>query len=200
MFPSSAGRSARERYLAVGTLAVCLALAACSQQMADQPRYDPLEPSTFFADGQSARQLVPDTVARGQLRDDGALYTGKSGGADVEQFPFPVTRDVLERGRERFDIYCAVCHGEAGYGDGMVVKRGFSPPPSFHTDRLRAAPVGHFFDVMTNGFGAMPSYAEQVPVRDRWAIAAYVRALQLSQHATLADLPPEARQQLEQAR
>jgi mono/diheme cytochrome c family protein len=184
------------------TLAVLFASAvgatACYQKMAENPRYDPLEPSSFFADGSSARPLPADTVARGHLRDDPALFTGKAGGADLDQFPFPVTREVLERGRQRFNIYCAPCHGEAGYGDGMVVQRGYSRPPSFHTDRLRQAPDGHFFDVVTNGFGAMPSYAAQVPVRDRWAIVAYIRALQLSQNAKLNDVPPDARQQLGQ--
>jgi mono/diheme cytochrome c family protein len=177
-------------------LAGVLATAACYQKMAESPRYDPLEPSSFFADGSSARPLPSDTVARGHLRDDPALFTGKVNGADVDQFPFPITRDVLLRGQDRFNVYCTPCHGGTGSGDGMVVQRGFSRPPSFHTDSLRQAPVGHFFDVMTNGFGAMPSYAAQVPVRDRWAIAGYIRALQLSQHATRDDVPAEARQEL----
>ena len=180
----------------VALLAGVLATAACYQKMAESPRYDPLAPSSFFPDGSSARPLPPDTVARGHLQDDPALFTGKVDGTDVDQFPFPITRDVLLRGQDRFNIYCTPCHGWAGNGDGMVVQRGFSRPPSFHDDRLRQAPVGHFFDVMTNGFGAMPSYAAQLPVRDRWAVAAYLRALQLSQHATLDDVPPEARQQL----
>jgi mono/diheme cytochrome c family protein len=177
-------------------LAVALASVACYQKMADTPRYDPLEPSAFFADGSSARPLVSDTVARGHLGDDAALFTGKLGGKDVDQFPIPVTRDLIVRGQERFDVFCAPCHGPTGAGDGMIVQRGFTHPPSYHSDRLRQVAIGHFFDVMTNGFGAMPSYAAQVPVRDRWAIAAYIRALQLSQHATLDDVPPEARQQL----
>jgi mono/diheme cytochrome c family protein len=171
---------------------------ACYQKMAATPRYDPLEPSSFFPDGSSARPLPTDTVARGRLADDPALFTGKVNGVDVDQFPFPITREVLDRGRERFNIYCSPCHGPAGDGDGMVVQRGFTRPPSYHIDRLRQAPVGHFFDVVTNGFGSMPSYAAQVPVRDRWAIIAYIRALQLSQHATPADVPPEARPQLGQ--
>jgi mono/diheme cytochrome c family protein len=182
----------------VGLLA-SLVLVSCTQKMANQPRYDPFEPSSFFADGQSARQPVPDTVARGQLRDDAALYTGKNGDLALSELPFPLTRDLLERGQQRFDIYCAVCHGEAGYGDGMIVRRGFSPPPSLHSDRLRAAPVGHYVEIMTTGFGAMPSYAAQVPARDRWAIAAYIRALQLSQHAGMSDLTPADRQALEEA-
>lgn len=176
--------------------ALALLATACYQKMAENPRYDPLEPSSFFADGSSARPLPADTVARGHLRDDPLLFTGKVNNEPVDQFPFPVTREVLLRGQERFNIYCAPCHGLTGDGDGMVVQRGFSRPPSYHTDRLRQAPVGHFFDVMTNGFGVMPSYAAQIPVRDRWAIAAYIRALQLSQHASLEDVPPDARQQL----
>lgn len=178
--------------------ALALLATACYQKMAENPRYDPLEPSSFFADGSSARPLPADTVARGHLRDDSLLFTGKVNNEPVDQFPFPITREVLLRGQERFNIYCAPCHGPTGEGDGMVVQRGFSRPPSYHSDRLRQAPVGHFFDVMTNGFGVMPSYAAQIPVRDRWAIAAYIRALQLSQHATLDDVPPDVRQQLEQ--
>ncbi len=164
--------------------------------MADQPRYKPLARSTFFGDERSARPLVPGTVARGQLRADGEYFTGKSGGKPVDTFPFPITRESLERGQERFDIFCAPCHDRVGTGQGMVVRRGFRAPPSYHTDRLRQAPVGHFFDVITNGFGAMPDYAAEVPPRDRWAIAAYIRALQLSQDATLADVPPAERQRL----
>jgi mono/diheme cytochrome c family protein len=168
--------------------------------MDNQPKYRPLRPSTFFEDGQSERPLVFGTVARGYLRDDVELYMGKVPGseppADTTTFPFPITRAVLDRGQERFNIYCSVCHGRLGNGDGMVAQRGFRPPPSYHIDRLREAPVGHLFDVMTSGFGAMPSYADQIPPRDRWAIVAYIRALQLSQHATLADVPPEERQKL----
>jgi mono/diheme cytochrome c family protein len=181
-----------------GVALVALLLAGCyQQQMGSQPRYDPLEPSAFFSDGLSARQPVPDTVARGQLRDDTLLYTGQENGQPAERFPFPVTHDVLVRGRDRFEVFCAPCHGRTGYGDGMIVQRGFIPPPSFHTDQLRQAPVGHLFEVATNGLGAMPSYAQQVPVRDRWAIVAYVKALQLSQHADVSQLPADLRQQLE---
>jgi mono/diheme cytochrome c family protein len=190
--------SRNRRRIGVWTLACLLVATACYQKMAENPRYDPLAPSDFFADGSSARPPLPDTVAVGQLRDDPALFTGKVNGKDVDQFPFPIPREVVQRGQERFNIYCSPCHGEAGYGDGMVVQRGYSRPPSYHTDRLRQAPVGHFFDVMTNGFGVMPSYAAQIQVRDRWAIVAYIRALQLSQHASANDLPTEARQQLEQ--
>jgi mono/diheme cytochrome c family protein len=190
----------RRHAWSVPILVACLAgtLAACRQDMHNQPRYRPLTASNFFKDGRSARPLVAGTVARGQLRADTLLYTGQVNGEDATIFPFAVTAAVMARGHERFDIFCSPCHGRTGRGDGMVVRRGFRPPPTFHSDRLRSAPVGHFFDVMTNGFGAMPSYASQVPVRDRWAIAAYVRALQLSEHATMDDVPPEARSQLTQ--
>jgi mono/diheme cytochrome c family protein len=140
--------------------------------------------------------LVEGTVARGQLRTDEHLHTGKVGGKLADTFPFPVTRAVLARGQERFNINCSPCHDRVGYGQGMIVRRGYRAPPSYHIDRLREAPVGHFFQVMTNGFGVMPSYAQQVRAEDRWAIVAYIRALQLSQHATLADVPEEQRQQL----
>jgi hypothetical protein len=161
-----------------------------------QPRYDPLAPSTFFDDGRSARPVVPGTVARGHLRIDDHLYTGKVNGALVDTFPFPVTRQVLERGRERYNIYCSPCHDYLGTGHGMIVQRGFQPPPSYHNDRLRKAPLGHFFDVITNGFGAMHSYADRVSPEDRWAIIAFIRALQLSQHASLEDVPERERAQL----
>ncbi len=169
---------------------------ACRQDMHDQPKYEALEASNFFEDTRSARPVVPGTVARGYLKDDTHLYTGKFGSAYVDTFPFPVTREVITRGRERFEIYCAVCHGRAGTGEGMIVRRGFRQPPSYHIDRLRKAPVGHFFDVITNGFGAMPDHSSQIPARDRWAIIAYIRALQLSQQATLADVSPEEREKL----
>jgi mono/diheme cytochrome c family protein len=157
--------------------------------MHDQPKYIPLREAPFFADQRSARPLVPGTVARGQLHDDTLLYTGKVNGADATVFPFPIDERVMARGQERFNIYCSPCHGRTGLGDGMVVRRGYRRPPSYEDERLRNAPVGHFFDVITNGFGAMPDYAAQVKVEDRWAIVAYIRALQLSHHATLADVP-----------
>lgn len=176
-----------------------LLVAGCTQQMANQPSYRPYQASSFFADGMSARPQPPDTVALGNLRDDGLLFTGRdASGQESTQFPFPVDHDVLDRGRQRYDIDCAPCHGYAGYGNGMVVQRGFSPPPSFHSDRLRQAPVGHFYDVITSGFGAMPSYADQISVVDRWAIVAYIRALQLSQNAPVSDVPADALRQLEQ--
>ncbi len=178
-------------------LATLLVLAAgCRQKMGDQPRYKPLAASDLFTDGLSARPLVEGAVARGQLRTDQEFHTGKAGKELVRTFPFPVTRAVLERGRERYNIFCSPCHGRLGNGDGMVVVRGLRPPPSYHIDRLREAPPGHFFDVVTNGFGAMASYASRIPVRDRWAIIAYIRALQFSQHATFADVPAGERQRL----
>jgi mono/diheme cytochrome c family protein len=175
-------------------------MAGCRQQMSEQPRYNPLAASDFFADGMSARPLVEGTVARGGLRLDERYYEGKAGAKLVAEFPLPVTRELLERGRERFNIFCTPCHGALGYGDGIVVQRGFRAPPSYHIDRLRTAPPGHFFDVVTNGFGAMASYASRVPVRDRWAIIAYIRALQLSQQATLTDVPAAERPKLLEAK
>jgi mono/diheme cytochrome c family protein len=170
-----------------------IGLTACRQDMHDQPRYEPLSQSTFFADGLSARSPVAGTVARGHLREDTLLYTGKIDGANATTFPFPVDARVMARGRERYDIFCSPCHARTGLGDGMVVQRGYRQPPTLHSDRLRGAPPGHFFDVITNGFGAMPEYAAQIPAEDRWAIVAYIRALQLSGHATLADVPPAER-------
>jgi mono/diheme cytochrome c family protein len=181
-------------------LSSLLGLTGCTQEMAEQPRYDPLEPSAFFEDGRSARHLVPGTVARGYAHLDEHLYSGSVRGEPAETLPFPLTRQLLARGQERYDIYCSPCHDRVGNGQGMIVRRGFSPPPSLHDERLRRAPIGHFFIVMTDGFGTMPDYAAQVPPHDRWAIAAYIRALQLSQHATLADLSEEERRRLEDIR
>lgn len=179
-------------------LAVLAGLGAgCNQMMNDEPRYKPLAASDFFADGQSARPEVPGTVAHGHLHLDSAFDTGRQNGELVTTFPITITRAVIARGQERFNIYCSPCHGRLGNGDGMVVERGFRAPPSYHIDRLREAPVGHFFDVMTNGYGAMVSYASRVPPEDRWAIAAYIRALQLSQHTTMAEVPDAERQRLE---
>jgi len=154
----------------------------CRQDMADrQPRYKTLSASAFFEDGKSARPLVDGTIARGQLREDQLLYTGKVDNKDADIFPFPITKEVLERGQQRFNIACAHCHDKLGTGNGIIVQRGFRKPPAYQIDRLRQAPVGHFFDVMTNGFGAMASHAYEVAVRDRWAIAAYIRVLQDAQ-------------------
>jgi mono/diheme cytochrome c family protein len=167
-------------------------VAGCREDMHDQPKYKTLAPSAFFPDGQSARPLVADTVARGHLDDDLQFFSGKTAaGKPLDVFPLTVTTDVLQRGRERFNIYCSPCHDRTGSGRGMVVRRGFKPPPTLHAERLVQAPPGHFFDVMTNGFGAMPDYRSQVAPADRWAIVAYIRALQRSQQATLADVPPE---------
>ncbi len=172
-------------------LAVCT--AACRLDMHIQPKYKPLQPSSFFDDGRSARPVVPGTVARHHLRTDEHLYTGKVNGVLVDTFPFSITRHVLERGQQRYNIFCSPCHDEVGTGRGMIVQRGFQQPPSYHIDRLRQAPVGHFFDVITNGFGAMYSYASRVSPEDRWAIVAYIRALQLSQRATSDDVPESDR-------
>lgn len=169
---------------------VVFALAGCRLDMHVQPKYLPYEPTSFFADGRSERQPVPGTIARGQLRLDDLLFTGMENGAEAARFPFPITREDLDRGRERYNIYCTPCHDYTGSGNGMIVQRGFPHPPSFHTDRLRQAPVGHFFGVMTNGFGRMYSYADRVDVGDRWRIAAYIRVLQLSRNATAGDLLP----------
>jgi cbb3-type cytochrome c oxidase subunit III len=172
---------------------VLLTMPGCRQDMHDQPKYQPLETSQFFKDGRASRPRVPGTVARGRRDDDLLLMTGKSDGKLSELFPAPVTRAVLDRGHERFNIYCSPCHDRVGTGRGMIVERGYKQPTSFHDERLRGMPAGYFFDVMTNGFGVMPSYAAQVPVNDRWAIAAYIRALQLSQHATMAEVPEDER-------
>lgn len=183
---------ARRAHAAILALLAIVALSACRapQKMADNPAYEPYEASRFFDDGMSARQPVPGTVARGTLREDTLLYTGKVGGQLANAFPFEITRADVLRGKERFEIYCTPCHGATGAGDGMIVQRGYRRPPSYHSDRLRQVPVGHFVDVMTNGFGVMPSYANQVPVRDRWLIAAYIKALQLSQNVPVAEVPP----------
>jgi hypothetical protein len=167
--------------------------------MHDQPRFKPYAGTAFFGDERSARPLVEDTVARGQLREDALLHTGKAGNDFSEAFPVAVDSAFLRRGRERYEIYCTPCHGQVGRGDGMVVRRGFrNKPPSFHEARLREKPAGYFYDVISNGFGAMQDYAAQIPdPRDRWAIVAYLRALQLSQHARLEDLSAESRARLE---
>lgn len=171
--------------------------AACRMDMQVQPKYKPLDPSTFFSDGRSERPPVAGAVAHGHLRTDELLYTGKINGAAADAFPFPITRQDVERGRERYNIYCSPCHDYTGGGQGMIAQRGFQRPPSYHIDRLRQAPVGHFFAVMTSGYGAMYSYASRVSPEDRWRIAAYIRALQLSQNATLIDVPESERQRLQ---
>jgi mono/diheme cytochrome c family protein len=212
--PAASGRGRQLRVLFV----VCTLLGAvgCRQDMQDQPKMKPYRSSTFFRDGLSSRPLVPGTVPRGYLKADSQLFTGKKnmttststpapaaspGSAapsatpasdypdDVDQFPFPINAATLNRGQERYNIFCSVCHGMTGEADGLIVRRGYRKPPSFHIDRLRRAPVGHFFDVATNGWGVMPGYATQIPVQDRWAIIAYIRALQLSREAAPAAQP-----------
>lgn len=174
---------------------IALGLAGCApvrQDMATQPKAKPLAPSDFFADGRSARPIVENTVAHGSLRND-ALAISK----DSNEFPLPITQELLERGQDRFQIFCTPCHGLQGDGNGMAAVRGMKHPPTYHQDRLRQAPNGYFYDVMTNGFGQMLNYSAQIPPSDRWAIVAYIRALQLSRNAKAADLPQALRAQLE---
>jgi mono/diheme cytochrome c family protein len=189
--------SASRSLVTVCLAAVLFLAAGCRylrQDMANQPKNKPLSPSDFFEDGRSERPLVENTVARGSIADD-ALFVPK----DSNAFPLPVNRELLERGQDRYKIFCTPCHGLQGDGNGMVAMRGMKHPPSFHQDRLRQAPNGYFFDNITNGFGAMYGYSAQIPPRDRWAIIAYVRALQLSRNAKAADLPAELREKLNQA-
>ncbi|MGE0451001.1 MAG: cytochrome c [Vicinamibacterales bacterium] len=191
-------RSGRVSRLA-GAAALLVSVAACRQDMHDQPKYTALQASDFFADGAASRPLVANTVARGHLNEDRLLYTGKQGDAESTVFPFAVTDEVMARGRERFDVYCSPCHGRTGLGDGMVVRRGFQRPPMLSEQRLIDAPVGHIVDVITNGFGVMSDYAAQVRPEDRWAIAAYVRALQLSAAAPIDAVPVAERGRLDAA-
>jgi mono/diheme cytochrome c family protein len=171
-------------------LALLTLLSACRIDMQVQPRQNPLSRSNFFTDQRSERPPVDGTVARGQLHQDIYFYTGKTGNSPGDYMPFPVTKEVLARGRERYNIFCAPCHSRVGDGNGFVPSRGFSRmPPSFHIERLQKAPLGYFYDVIANGFGIMPDYASQIPPEDRWNIVAYVRALQLSQNATMAEVP-----------
>ena len=174
--------------IVLGLVALAI-LVGCRNDMHDQPRFKPLAQSDFYADLRSSRAPVEGTVARGDLREDSYFYTGKIGANPGDYMPaeVPVNEETLERGRERFNIYCAPCHSRVGDGNGMLPQRGYRHPPSYHQDRLRKAPLGYFFDVMTNGFGAMPDYAMQITPEDRWKIVAYIRALQLSQNATAAD-------------
>ena len=172
---------------------------ACRQDMHDAPRYDPLEASPVLTGGASAQPLVPGTVPRGRRGDDELVETGKVGGQAATVFPFAITRADLDRGQERYNIYCSPCHDRRGEGAGVVVQRGYRQPPSYHIERLRQAPPGYFFDVITNGFATMPDYRAQVAVDDRWRIVAYVRALQLSHNATTADVPADELQKLNAA-
>ena len=195
------GCAPHSRSLARAARLVCLGaltmfLFGCRLDMHLQPKYLPYEPTNFFADGRSERQPVPGTVARGQLRVDELFYTGRENGVVVDKFPFPITRADLARGRERFNVYCTPCHDYTGSGRGMIVQRGFPQPPSYHIQRLRDAPAGHFYEVITNGFGAMYSYAARIEPADRWRIAAYIRVLQLSQNAKIDDVPESERQNL----
>jgi mono/diheme cytochrome c family protein len=176
--------------LVLGAWSLVLLLGACRRDMYDQPKAKPFSENSFFKDGASARQIPEHTVAHGDVQEDPAFSTGLTNGFLVAKLPVPLTPDLLSRGRERYDIYCAVCHGRTGGGNGEIVRRGFPAPPSFHIERLRNAPIGHFFDAITNGYGVMYSYASRVELDDRWAIAAYLRALQLSHNAASADVPP----------
>jgi mono/diheme cytochrome c family protein len=171
-------------------------LAGCRQDMHDTPRYEVYEANATMPDGRASRNLVAGTVARGQLRDDEHFYTGKVNGEFVAEFPFAIADADLKRGQDRYTVYCTPCHGQLGDGKGMVVQRGLRQAATYHQDRLRTAAPGYFYDVISNGFGAMQGYAEQVPPRDRWLIAAYVRALQLSQNAKVDDVPAADRGRL----
>lgn len=195
MTPLARFRGARRRLLAVAAL---LAVGvACRQDMHDQPKYRPFRQSELFEDKRSARPLVQGTVARGTLREDERFFTGKAGKDFVAELPVKVTPELLARGQQQFEVFCSPCHGRTGRGDGMVVRRGFKAPPSYHSDRLRTMPVGYFYDVITNGFAAMSDYSAQVAPADRWAIAAYIRTLQYSQYAPAADVPAEKRGELD---
>jgi len=184
---------------ALAVLGLAVVCAGCRQDMHVQPRYNPYDPTDFFEDGQSARLPVEGTVPRGDLMlgPNELLYTGKLDGKPAEVFPFPASKEILDRGRERFNIYCSPCHGFSGDGDGMIVQRGFRRPPSLHEDRMRTAPAGHFFDVITNGQGVMYPYGYRIAPRDRWAIVYYIRALQLSRQASISDLPDQDQKKLQ---
>ena len=190
MKPTTRFPTARLRHgfgAAAAVLITVVTAAGCRQDMHDQPKYRPLRASVFFENTSSARPLVEGTIARGTLQTDAAFFTGKNGAMLVNELPFPVTQEVLDRGQQRFNIYCTPCHDATGSGNGLVVQRGYPRPQTYHSDRLRQIEVGYFFDVMTNGFGRMPDYKAQITPRDRWNIAAYIRTLQRSQHATVDD-------------
>ncbi|HEY3322334.1 MAG TPA: cytochrome c [Planctomycetota bacterium] len=192
--PAGTEAGATRPRAALGLLVCGLMLACgCGNNMETAGRYKPLAPSPFFPDGRTARPRLDDTVARGEWQGEEVFFTGKAKGKLVDESPVKLSRQVLQRGQTEFNTFCSPCHGQDGYGKGIAVRRGFPPPSSFHEERLRNAPDGHFFDVMTNGFGVMYSYGSRVPAADRWAIVAYLRALQLSQHAALDDLSPEER-------
>lgn len=186
--------------LKIGLLGlVAMSVAGCHTDMWRQPKHEPLDVSEFFADGQASRPLLPGTIARDHLREDGAFFTGAENGKWLDKIPVEVTKDLVKRGQERYDIYCSPCHGRTGDGKGMIALRGFQlkrPVGNYHTDRLRKMPVGHFYDVITNGYGAMYSYASRVEPQDRWAIVAYIKALQLSQNASVEDADAEGKAKL----
>ena len=189
-----ARRAGRIGWLAA--IAALGSLSGCRLDMHIQPKYLPDQPTAFFHDGRSERPVVEGTVARGELRMDELMFAGKENGVVSNRFPFPITRGDLERGREQYNIFCTPCHDYTGSGKGMIVQRGFPRPPSYHIQRLRDAPVGHFFQVMTNGFGAMYSYGSRISPEDRWRIAAYIRALELSRNGTIGDVPANQRAKL----
>jgi mono/diheme cytochrome c family protein len=185
----TSARVLASRVLAFGAAAAFLFIAGCRQDMQDEPKMIPQRGTTFFADGRSARPQVEHTVARGQLDEDQYFYTGLVDGKEQDAMPYPVTLEVLERGQERFNVYCTPCHSRVGNGDGMIVQRGYKPAGNYHDAKRLAQPLSHYFFVMTNGYGAMPDYSAQLTPVDRWAVAAYIRALQLSQNAKLSDVP-----------
>ena len=194
------GTRRHERGLALACVALAaLLIAGCRLDMHVQPKYLPYAATDFFPDGRSERQPVPGTVARGQLRLDELMFTGRENGVVVDKFPFSITKADLDRGRERYNVYCTPCHDYTGSGRGMIVMRGFPQPPSYHIQRLRDAPAGHFFEVITNGFGAMYSYAARIEPADRWRIAAYIRVLQLSRNARIDDVPEAERARMTHA-
>ena len=180
------------RAISVAALASVAVLAGCRQDMQDQPKFYPQRGTTFYADGRSVRPQVDNTVARSQLHEDTYFYTGMVNGQEGSTMPFPVTMEVLQRGQERYNIYCSACHSRVGNGVGMIVQRGYAKAGNFHTARLEAAPLGHFFSVISNGYGAMPDYSAQLTPADRWAVVAYIKALQLSQDAKQSDVPTGA--------
>jgi hypothetical protein len=182
-----------KKLAALGAMAGTLVLAGCRQDMQDQPKFFPQRGTDFYADGRSVRPQVENTVGRGQLHENAYFYTGLINGKEGDGMPFPATLEVLERGQERYNVYCTPCHSRVGNGVGLIVQRGYMKAGNFNTVRLETAPLGHFFHVISNGYGAMPDYAAQIVPADRWAIVAYIKALQLSQKATQADVPAGVR-------
>jgi mono/diheme cytochrome c family protein len=184
------------RTISAFTLAALAFTTGCRRDMQDQPKYKPLQKSDFFVDGRSARPIPAGTIAWDELNDNDPEHTGEANGVFLDTIPLPVNEALLRRGQDRFDIFCSPCHGRIGDGNGMVAQRGFRIPANLHTDRLRQVPPGYIFEVITNGYGAMPEHRDQIPVNDRWAIVAYVRALQLSMNARISDVPAGAINQL----